>query len=207
MERVSRPETKVGLAEVLRYRLEAGRRRVWEFQQWLYIRHEGAPPAAQPLPAGYHEVRGEELRDGYRDRPQRNGRVARRLADPRQAGLGVRCGDGLVYDTWIWRGAYDEPNTGLRLDPGPGGGVLLDSWTAPEHRGRGLHGRMLERRLAEAARLGLAPLDGLVHLGNAPALRAQRAAGARALERITIIKVLGWRMVRRRPVEWHELDL
>jgi hypothetical protein len=176
-------------------------------QLWLYIRHEGSPPEAKPLPGGCREVRGEELRGGYRDHERRNRRVVERLADPRQVGLGVRHGEELVYDTWIWRGAYDEPNTGLRLDPGPGGGVLLDSWTAPGHRGLGLHGRMLERRLAEAARLGLAPLDGLVHLGNAPALRAQRAAGARALERITIIKVLGWRVVRRRPVEWHELGV
>jgi hypothetical protein len=196
-----------GIVKALRYHAGAVLRLVWERQEWLFIRHVGSPPVERPLPQGYHEVRGEELLVGYRQHPWRNRRVVERLADSRQAGLGVTAADGLAYDTWIWRGAYDEPNTGLRLDPGPGGGVLMDSWTAPEHRGRGLHGRMLERRLTEALRLGLIPLDGLVHLDNEPALRAQRAAGALALERITIIKVLAWRRVRRRPAEWHELDL
>jgi len=204
---MSLPVQLARMAAAFRHRLLAGLGLVWERRQWLHIRHEGAPPAPRPLPAGYGELRGGELRLGYREHPRRNQRLAERLADPRQAGLGVRHGDGLAYDTWIWRGAYDEPNTGLRLDPGPHGGVLLDSWTAPEHRGQGLHARMLERRLAEAARLGLSPLDGLVLVGNTPAMRAQRAAGARVLERITIIKVLGWRMLRRRHVEWHELDL
>ena len=197
----------MSLAASLSARLRLAARRLWERQEWLHIRHEGAPPVPRPLPAGYEEVRGGDLRLGYRKHLPRNERVARRLEDPRQAGLGVRHGDGLAYDTWIWRGAYDEPNTGLRLDPGPDGGVLLDSWTAPEQRGQGLHGLMLERRLAEAARLGLAPLDGLVLVGNTPAMRAQRAAGARIVEHVTIIKVLGWRVVRRRPMEWHELDL
>jgi len=204
---MSLPAILARVSTSLRQRLTAGMGLVWQRRQWLHIRHQGAPPAPRPLPDGYEEVRGGELSLGYLGHASRNDRVARRLADPRQAGLGVRHGEGLAYDTWIWRGAYDEPNTGLRLDPGPEGGVLLDSWTAPEHRGQGLHGRMLERRLAEAARLGLAPLDGLVLVGNRPAMRAQRAAGARIVEHITIIRVLGVRVVRRRPAEWHELDL
>ncbi|MFA7329561.1 MAG: hypothetical protein WC326_00675 [Candidatus Delongbacteria bacterium] len=197
------------LLAALRWRGLGLARRFYERQEWLRIRHEprADPPPAPPLPAGCRVLQGEELRLGYRRHAARNRRIEQRLADARQLGLGVADADGLLYDTWLWRGSYDEPNTGLHLDPGPGGGVLLDSWTDPERRGLGLHGAMLARRLAAAAGLGLAPLDGLVHARNRPALRAQRAAGARLLERLVIRRVLGWRWTRSFKVEWHELDL
>lgn len=192
----------------LGYWLSRALRLLVERQVWWRVRHQpDAASAPRALPQGYRLLRGEELRLGYREHAARNRRIQERLQDSRQLGLGLAWGEGLAYDTWIWRGAYSEPNSGLILDPGPRGGVLLDSWTAPAHRGRGLHGAMLEQRLWEAARQGLAPLDGLVHLGNVPALKAQQAAGARALARIVVWRVLHWRWNRAYQAEWNELDL
>jgi hypothetical protein len=175
---------------------------------WWRVRHvPGGTSTPRSLPTGYRLLRENELQLGYPGNEARNRRIEERLADPRQHGLGVAWGDGMVYDTWIWSGSYSEPNSGLILDPGPRGGVLLDSWTAPTHRGRGLHGVMLDQRLSEATRLGLVPMDGLVHLRNVPALKAQQAAGAQALARIVVWRVLRWRWTRTYKAEWHELDL
>jgi hypothetical protein len=190
------------------YWLRRGLRQIVDRQAWWLVRHELSQPAAVlSLPRGYKLLRGEELRLGYREHAARNRRIEERLIDSRQLGLGLAWEGGLAYDTWIWRGAYVEPNSGLILDPGPKGGVLLDSWTAPAHRRRGLHRAMLEQRLSEANRLGLTPLDGLVHLRNMPALKAQKAAGAKALSRIVVWSVLKWRWMRIYKAEWHELDL
>jgi GNAT superfamily N-acetyltransferase len=183
-------------------------RRLWARDAWLLVRHHpplGPPPL--PLPPGYRLLAGEELRVGYPDQPARDARIRRRLADARQVGLGLAWQGRLAYDTWIWRGPYREPATRILLDPGPRGGVLLDSWTAPAHRGRGLHAAMLLRRLDAAREMGLDPLLGLVHLDNAPALAAQRGAGAEALMRYVCRRLLGVGWRREEEAGWHDVEL
>lgn len=193
----------------MQYWLWRGLRVLWRRDDWLLVRYHlaggcGVEPA---LPEGYRLLRGSELERGYQDWPDRNRRIRARLEDPRQRGMGVEVDGHLVYDTWIWLGAYDEPGSGIRLDPGPRGGVLLDSWTEPRSRGRGLHAALLAWRLTEAHNLGLDTLDGLVHWRNIPAMRAQRGAGADAVKRYVCLRLLGlsWRLER--ETGWEHVDL
>lgn len=196
------------MPEALRYWIRRLAGFVYRREDWLLIAHAARlEPPSRALPDGARLLKGEQLRLGYGDRPQRDSRIARRLAEGLEIGLGVELGGRLVYDTWIRPGAYLEPNTGLRLDPGPRGGVLLDSWTDPAARGRGLHSAMLERRLHEAGALGLERLEGLVFASNRPALRAQRDGGAEALKWYIRRRLFGLAWTTERTADWHELDL
>jgi GNAT superfamily N-acetyltransferase len=191
----------------LQYRLRRLARWWADHEEWLLIRHGvRTEPPERVLPPGCTLLRGDELRLCYGDQPRRDARIAARLSDPAEHGLGVACAGRLVYDTWIRIGGQLEPNTGILLDPGPRGGVLLDSWTHPTMRGRGLHAAMLERRLHEAHGLGLIRLEGLVLRGNHAALAAQREAGAEALKWYLRTRRFGRWTTMERPASWHDLD-
>jgi GNAT superfamily N-acetyltransferase len=183
-------------------------RGVYTRDVWYHIAYDINPDMALPaVPEGLRLLRDEELLCGYSDQEARDERIRLRLKDQHERGLGLASGDRLVYDTWIHLGSQLEPNTGLLLEPGEAGGVLLDSWTHPEWRGRGLHGRMIQHRLYRCAELGLHRVEVLVHGKNCPAQKAQFAAGAQLLKKIIITRLLGWRRVKREDCGWHELHL
>lgn len=193
----------------LRYWLRRMIGRLYSHDVWYRISYDTstAPEDPPALPRGLRLVRDRELLPAYADNERRASRIRERLADGRQMGLGLRQDDQLVYDTWIWRGEYHEPNSGLLLDPGAEGGVLLDSWTHPDSRGRGLHGMMIEQRLRLAREKGLRRVEGLVHGRNIAALRAQYRAGAELEDMISIRRCIGLRRVVKRKMSWHELSL
>lgn len=175
---------------------------------WYHIAFDVDPDMQRPpVPDGLAIVMDDELRCGYMGQSARNKRIDDRLRDPLERGLGLVSQGHLVYDTWIRLGGQSEPNSGIDLNPGTGGGILLDSWTHPDWRGKGLHGRMIVHRLFRSAELGLIRVEGLVHGLNLHAQKAQKAAGARLLKKITITRLPGWRRVKREDCGWHELHL
>jgi hypothetical protein len=198
----------VNLADRVRYWSVTLLRRMFERQVWVLVSHQ---VETQPIvdllpPAGYRLLEGDDLAQGYVDTPRRTERILSRLADARQLGVGLESATGLAYDTWIWRGEYLDQRTGILLDPGEAGAVLLDAWTHPAHRGRGLHAFMQAHCLVIGRKLGFGTMLGLVYLGNLPAVQAQRGAGGQAIKLFTCWNVAGLHWRTSRCVSWHDLE-
>jgi GNAT superfamily N-acetyltransferase len=145
------------------------------------------------LPVGYLFENLDASTLLYESNHHRNNRVSDRRNHPDEVGFALSFEGYLVYDTWVYLGSYRDPNTGILSDPLANGAVLLDSYTAPHHRGHGLHRKMVCERLKWAKSHGIVRVVGLVHKKNVAALKAQKANGARAVTEYCLLTVLGFR--------------
>jgi len=105
----------------------------------------------------------------------------------------------IAYSTWVSFSDEYDPATQTWVPVAPKGACLLDSFAVPRFRGLGLHTMMTARRLAIAKERGAERALGIVLDGNADAWRVQEKLGARKIEHILTVTVLGRSFTRRSP--------
>jgi hypothetical protein len=190
------------------YHLRRMLKKIYSKSEWITIMYELKSTdilSSGSLPDGYRILHSESMTLSYRENHLRNERV--RTRQKTEIGLGVAYDDSLVYDTWIVLGKYVDPNTGILTDPGEHGAVLLDSYTDPDHRGKRIHQLMIAQRLKLAKELNLDNVGGLVYRHNLAALKAQKANGAKVVQRTVLINLLGIKKRIKSKIDWHDLDL
>lgn len=105
-----------------------------------------------------------------------------RFKDPTYKAYGIIENDRLIYSTWVSLsklGLAVKPKKPILLADNEG--LLEDSYCAPIARGRGLHGKMNNWRIAKLHELGKTTVLAMVLDSNTPAMKVQKKCGFKDL--------------------------